>query len=356
MPVTISPPVAKRVTQWDEFSGRFEAVASVEVRARVSGFIDKLHFRDGQLVNVGDLLFTIDKRPFEIAVQSAEAEVARNKAQVDIAELQVERGAALVKSRNIPDAEYDQRKANLAVARAQLKTAEAAVRNAELNLDWTDVRAPLAGRISDRKVDAGNLIQGGQQGATLLATIVTLDPIRFVFDVSESDYLRYTRLFLSGAMASSRDSVNPVRIRLADETEWTRSGKVDFVDNTLSARSGTMRTRAIVENKNQLLTPGIFGRVQLFGGEYDALLIPDTAIVSDQSRKIVFTVNKDNVVQAKPVTLGPLVDGLRVVREGLAAADNVVLDGLANPMVRPGAKVVPQKGEIKTADAKPKSN
>jgi multidrug efflux system membrane fusion protein len=356
MPVTISPPVAKRVTQWDEFSGRFEAVASVEVRARVSGFIDKLHFRDGQLVNVGDLLFTIDKRPFEIAVQSAEAEVARNKAQVDIAELQVERGAALVKSRNIPDAEYDQRKANLAVAKAQLKTAEAAVRNAELNLDWTDVRAPLAGRISDRKVDAGNLIQGGQQGATLLATIVTLDPIRFVFDVSEADYLRYTRLYLSGAMASSRDSVNPVRIRLADESEWTRSGKVDFVDNTLSARSGTMRTRAIVENKNQLLTPGIFGRVQLFGGEYDALLIPDTAIVSDQSRKIVFTVNKDNVVQAKPVTLGPLVDGLRVVREGLAATDNVVLDGLANPMVRPGAKVVPQKGEIKTADAKPKSN
>jgi len=353
MPVTIAPPMAKRVTQWDEFSGRFEAVAQVEVRARVSGFIDKLHFRDGQVVNVGDLLFTIDKRPFEIAVQSAEAEVARNKAQVDIAELQVERGAALVKSRNIPDAEYDQRKANLAVAKAQLKTAEAAVRNAELNLDWTDVRAPLAGRISDRKVDAGNLIQGGQQGATLLATIVTLDPIRFVFDVSESDYLRYTRLFLSGAMASSRDSVNPVRIRLADESEWTRTGKVDFVDNTLSARSGTIRTRAVVENKNQLLTPGIFGRVQLFGGEYDALLIPDSAIVSDQARKIVFTVGADNVVKAKPVTLGPLVDGLRVVREGLAANDNIVLDGLANPMVRPGAKVVPQKGEIKTAEAKP---
>ena len=337
MPVSIAEPLAKRVTQWDEFSGRFEAVASVEVRARVSGFIDKLHFRDGQIVNIGDLLFTIDKRPFEIAVQSAEAEVARNKAQVDIAELQVERGAALVKSKNIPDAEYDQRKANLAVARAQLKTAEAAVRNAELNLDWTDVRAPLAGRISDRKVDAGNLIQGGQQGATLLATIVTLDPIRFVFDVSESDYLRYTRLFLSGAMASSRDSVNPVRIRLADETDWTRNGKVDFVDNTLSARSGTIRTRAIVENKNQLLTPGIFGRVQLFGGEYDALLVPDTAIVSDQSRKIVFTVNKDNVVQGKPVTLGPIVDGLRVVRSGLKPGDVVVVNGLQR--VRPGVKV-----------------
>jgi membrane fusion protein, multidrug efflux system len=353
MPVTVAPPVAKRVTQWDEFSGRFEAVAQVEVRARVSGFIDKIHFRDGQLVNVGDLLFTIDKRPFEIAVESAEAEVARNKAQVDLAELQVDRGASLIKSRTITDAEYDQRKANLSVARAQLKSAEAAVRQAELNLDWTDVRAPLAGRISDRKVDAGNLIQGGQQGATLLATIVTLDPIRFVFDISEADYLRYTRLYLSGALASSRDSLNPVRIRLADETEWTRSGKVDFVDNALSPRSGTMRTRAVVDNKNQLLTPGVFGRVQLFGGEYDALLIPDSAVVSDQSRKIVFTVDGNNVVQAKVITMGPLVDGLRVIRNGLAPTDNVVLDGLANPMVRPGAKVMPQKGEIKTATAEP---
>jgi multidrug efflux system membrane fusion protein len=351
MPVTVAAPIAKRVTQWDEYSGRFEAVAEVEVRARVSGFIDKIHFKDGQLVDVGDLLFTIDKRPYEIAVESAEAEVARNKAQVDLAELQVERGASLIKSRTITESENDQRKANLAVARAQLKAAEAAVRQAELNLDWTDVRAPLAGRISDRKVDAGNLIQGGQQGATLLATIVTLDPIRFVFDVSEADFIRYTRLYLSGAIASARDSVNPVRIRLSDESEWTRVGKVDFVDNTLSPRSGTMRIRAVVENKNQLLTPGIFARVQLFGGEYDAFMIPDSAVVSDQSRKIVFTVGDDNVVQAKVVTLGPIVDGLRVVRQGLAATDNVVLDGLANPMVRPGAKVTPQKGEIKTAEA-----
>jgi len=350
MPVTVAPPVAQRVTQWDEFSGRFEAVASVEVRARVSGFIDKIHFRDGQIVEVGDLLFTIDKRPFEIAVESADAEVARIKAQVDLAVLQVERGASLIKSKTITDADYDQRKANLDVARAQLKAAEAAVRQAQLNLDWTDVRAPLAGRISDRKGDAGNLIQGGQQGATLLATIVTLDPIRFVFDVSEADYLRYTRLFLSGALESSREQ-NPVRIRLADETDWKRTGKVDFVDNILSPRSGTIRTRAIVENKTQLLTPGIFGRVQLYGGEYDALLVPDSAIISDQSRKIVFVVGPDNVVQAKPVTLGPIVDGLRVVRGGLAATDNVVLDGLANPMVRPGGKVEPQKGEIKTAKA-----
>ncbi|MDP2372776.1 efflux RND transporter periplasmic adaptor subunit [Reyranella sp.] len=347
MPVGVAEPLAKRVTQWDEYSGRFEPVASVEVRARVSGFIDKLNFRDGQLVNVGDLLFTIDKRPFEIALESAAAEVARTKAQVELAENQVERSATLIKSRTITDQEHDQRKANLNVARAQQKAAEAGEKTAELNLDWADVRAPIAGRISDRKVDAGNLIAGGQSGATLLATIVSLDPIRFVFDISEADYIRYQRLFLSGSRPSGRgDTVIPVRIRLSDETDWTRTGKIDFVDNTLGSRSGTIRARAIVDNKDQLLTPGIFGRLQLFGGEYDALLIPDSAVISDQARKIVFTVGADNVVQGKPVVLGPLVDGLRVVRSGLTATDKVVLDGLANPMVRPGVKVVPQKGEI----------
>ena len=346
MPVSISAPVAKRVTQWDEYSGRFEAVAMVEIRARVSGFIEKLHFKDGQSVNVGDPLFTIDKRPYEIAVESAAADVARNKAQVALAELQVQRGAALVASRNIPEAENDTRKSNLAVAKAQLKSAEAALRNAELNLEWTDVTAPLAGRLSDRKVDPGNLIQGGQTGATLLATIVSQDPIRFLFDVSEADQLRYQRLSMAGGRPQADSSTIPVRIRLADETVWTRTGKVDFVDNSLSLRSGTIRTRAIVDNKDHLLTPGVFGRIQLYGGEYDALLIPDSAVVSDQARKIVFLVGNDNVVQARPVTLGPVVDGLRVVRTGLKADDKVVLDGLSNPMVRPGAKIVPQKGEI----------
>lgn len=352
MPVGVAEPLAKRVTQWDEYSGRFEPVAAVEVRARVSGFIDQLHFKDGQLVNVGDPLFTIDKRPYEIAVEVAEAEVARNKAQVELAELQVSRGASLIASRTITEAENDSRKSGLAVARAQLKSAEAALRNAKLNLDWTDVRAPLAGRISDRKVDAGNLIAGGQTGATLLATIVTIDPIRFVFDISESDYIRYQRLFLSGSRPSERgDTIIPVRVRLADETDWTRTGKIDFVDNQLGTRSGTIRARAILDNKDQLLAPGIFGRLQLFGGEYDALLIPDSAVISDQARKIVFTVGPDGVVAGKPIVLGPLVDGLRVVRSGLAPTDKVVLDGLANPMVRPGAKVVPQKGEI-TAKAR----
>jgi len=346
MPVSVSAPIAKRVTQWDEYSGRFEAVATVEIRARVSGFIDKLHFKDGQFVNVGEPLFTIDKRPYEIALDSARADVARNKAQVDLADLQVQRGAALVASRNIPEAENDTRKSNLAVAKAQLKAAEAAMRNAELNLEWTEVTAPLSGRISDRKIDAGNLIQGGQTGATLLATIVSQDPIRFLFDVSESDYLRYQRLYMAGARPEADSSTIPVRIRLADETDWKRTGKIDFVDNSLSLRSGTVRTRAVVDNKDHLLTPGVFGRIQLYGGDFDALLIPDAAVVSDQARKIVFVVGNDNVVQARPVTLGQLVDGLRVVRDGLKPDDKVVLDGLANPMVRPGAKIQPQKGEI----------
>lgn len=349
MPVGVSEPIAKRITQWDEYSGRFEAVATVEVRARVSGFIESLHFKDGQIVKQGDPLFTIDKRPYEIAVEVAEADVARNKAQVELAELQVNRGASLIASRTITEAENDSRKSSLAVAKAQLKSAESALRNAKLNLEWTDVTAPIAGRISDRKVDQGNLIQGGQTGATLLAAIVTQDPIRFVFEISESDHIRYTRLFLSGARAQSGSSDLPVRIRLSDETDWTRTGKIDFVDNTLSLRSGTIRTRAVVDNKDRLLTPGIFARIQLYAGDYDALLIPDSAVISDQARKIVFVVGPGDVVQAKPITLGPLVDGLRVVRSGLTATDKVVLDGLANPFVRPGAKVVPQKAEIAAA-------
>ena len=351
MPVSVSEPIAKQVVQWDEYSGRFEARAIVEVRARVSGFVDKLHFKDGQWVNAGDRLFTIDKRPYEIAVESAAADVARNKAQVELAELQVGRGASLIASRTITEQENDSRKSNLAVARAQLKAAEAAMHNAQLNLEWTEVTAPLTGRISDRRVDPGNLIQGGQQGATLLSTIVNTDPIYFLFDVSEADHLRYQHLLQMGVRTRARSSTIPVRIKLADENEWRRLGTIDFVDTVMSPRSGTIRTRAVVENSDHLLTPGVFGRVQLYGGEYNALLVPDSAVVSDQARKIVFVVGTDNVVQARPVTLGPIYEGLRVVHDGLKPDDKVVLDGLANPMVRPGAKITPQPGKI-TASAR----
>jgi len=346
--VTVATPLAKRTTTWDEYSGRFEAVETVEVRPRVSGFVDKVHFKDGQIVKAGDPLFTIDPRPFEIAVESARAEISRAKAQVALALSEVERAAPLVKSGAVTERDFTQRSANLNVTEAQLQVAEANLKAAELNLEWTVVTAPISGRISDRKVDIGNLVIGGSQGTTLLTTIVSLDPIHFVFDTSEADYLRYARLGLAGERTSSRDTASPVRIRLADESDWAHEGRMDFLDNQFNPRSGTMRGRAIIANKDQLFSPGIFARLRLFGGEIDALLLPDSAVVSDQMQKIVFVVGDDGVVKAAPVTLGPLVEGLRVVKGGIKATDKVVLDGLASPFVRPGAKVVTQAGEIKT--------
>jgi multidrug efflux system membrane fusion protein len=344
--VTVAKPLAKRITNWDEYSGRFQAVQMVEVRPRVSGFIDKIHFKDGQIVKAGELLFTVDPRPFELALQSAQAEVARANAQVELAATEVERARPLVRTGVVTERDFDQRAANLSVARAALQAAVAATKNADLNLEWTRVTAPIDGRISDRKVDAGNLVNGGSGTTTLLATIVTQDPIYFLFEVSESDYLRYTRLAEEGKRVSSRDTGNPVRIRLSDETEFKHPGKMDFVDNALNARSGTMRGRAVVDNKSGLLQPGLFARMQLFGGEVDGLLIPDAAVVSDQARKIVFTVGEDGVVKPKQVTLGAIDGGLRVVLSGITAEDRIVIDGIANPMVRPGAKVTPQDGKI----------
>ena len=351
--VTVANPIAKRITTWDEYSGRFEAVETVEVRPRVSGFVDKVHFKDGQIVKAGDPLFTIDPRPFEIAAESARAEIARARAQVALAVSQVERAAPLVKSGAVTERDFTQRSANLNVTEAQLQVAEANLKSAELNLEWTVVKAPISGRISDRKVDIGNLVIGGSQGTTLMTTIVSLDPIHFLFDTSEADYLRYSRLAASGQRASSRENSNPVLVKLADETDWSHKGTMDFVDNQFNPRSGTMRARAVLDNKDQLFSPGIFARLRLFGGEVDGLLIPDTSIVSDQMKKLVFLVGDDGVVKATAVTLGPIYEGLRVVKSGLQASDKIILDGLANPMVRPGAKVTATAGEIKAAAAAP---
>ncbi len=209
--VMVAVPLASRVAQWDEFTGRFEAMERVEVRPRVSGYIDQVHFRDGSIVNQGDLLFTIDQRPFQLAVDSAQADVIRTKAQVVLDEADYERALQLVKTAATPVRELDQRKANLDIARAQVMAAEAALHTAQLNLEWSEVRAPIGGRVSDRRVDPGNLVAGGQNGATLLTTIVKLDPIYFVFDGSEADYIRYSRLSVDGQRGSSRDTPNPVQ-------------------------------------------------------------------------------------------------------------------------------------------------
>ncbi|MGX1741534.1 efflux RND transporter periplasmic adaptor subunit [Bosea sp. NPDC055353] len=347
-PVQVANPLAKRITNWDEYTGRFEASEQVDVRARVSGFIDSVHFRDGSLVQKGDLLFTIDQRPYKLAVDVARAEVARAKAQVELAQNEVERAEGLTQNRTITARDVDQRRANLNSAVGSLQGAEATLKNAELNFEWTEVRAPLAGRISNRRVDPGNLIAGGQSGASLLTTIVAVAPIYFTFDVSEADFLRYARMSNPGGEAA-KDSGALVEVRLADEPKWGRRGKVNFFDNALNARSATIRGRAVFENKDQFLTPGVFGRLRFFAGESDALLVPDTVIASDQAHKIVLTIGPENKVVPKPVVLGPLSEGLRVIRSGLTPEDKVIVGGTANPMVRPGVTVAPQPGEIKVA-------
>ncbi|VFU09682.1 efflux RND transporter periplasmic adaptor subunit [Methylocella tundrae] len=355
--VTVAHPLAKSVPRWDEYTGRFEPLQQVEVRPRVSGAVDTINFVDGQIVKTGDLLFVIDPRPYQIAVDSAQADVAKAQAQVEVAANDVTRAQQLAETRAITLRDVDQRKATLDVARAQQLSAEAALHNAELNLEWTQVRAPIPGRVSDHKIDIGNLVQGGQSGATLLTTIVTLDPIHFVFDASEADYIRYARLATAKERPSSRQFKNPVMVRLADEVDWSHShaGVMDFVDNQLNARAGVIRGRAIFENKDLFLLPGTFGRLRLFGGNINALLIPDSTIASDQASKIVLTVNADNKVVPKTVTLGAMYQGLRVILAGLSENDRVVIEGIANPFVRPGAMVAPKEGAI-TLPAEAASN
>jgi multidrug efflux system membrane fusion protein len=342
--VTVSRPLQQKVTEWDEYTGRFSAVATVEVRARVSGFIDSIHFKDGQIVNQGDLLFIIDPRPYRLTADQAKADLERARAKEDIATADVDRATPLVRNQTLTEREFDNRRTTLRDASGAVASAEAALKQAGLNLEWTEVRAPTRGRISDRRIDAGNLITGGPSGATLLTTIVSVDPIYFIFDGSEADFLRYSRLAAVGARPSSRDAQNPVAVRLADESDYKHQGRMDFVDNVINPKTGTIRGRAIFDNKDGLLTPGFFGRLRLFGGEHDGLLVPDSAIVSDQSNKIVFVVADDGTVGTKRVELGPMIDGLRLVRSGLAATDTVVIDGL--PRARPGQKVTAENGKI----------
>jgi len=347
--VTVALPLQKTITEWDEYTGRFVATAAVEVRARVSGYIDSIKFKDGQIVKQGDPLFVIDPRPYRLAVEQAKADLERAQAKLEIANLDLERATPLVRNQAVTQREFDTRQSSQRDAAGGVASAGAALKQAELNLEWTEVMAPVGGRISDRRVDAGNLITGGPTGATLLTTIVSIDPIYFAFDGSESDFLHYLRLAAAGARPSSRDVQNPVSVQLADENGYKHEGRMDFVDNVVNPKTGTIRGRAIFGNKDGFLTPGFFGRLRLFGGEHEALLIPDGAIASDQASKIVFTVADDGTVGVKRVELGPIVDGLRVIRSGLAGTDRIVIEGLAR--ARPGQKVTPENGKIEAAAA-----
>lgn len=343
--VTVAAPLKQKITDWDEYTGRFTAVQSVELRARVSGYLDAIKFTDGQLVEKGQLLFVIDPRPFQAALDKAQADLKQQQSRQELAASELLRAAKLLEAHAISQEEYDTRADSARQSEASVASARAAARSAALDLEFTEIRSPIAGRIGDRKIDIGNVVSGGSSSSTLLATIVSQDPIYFEFDGSEADYLRYVRLSQSGTRPSSRDAANKVYVRLMDENKWAHEGKMNFVDNQLDSGSGTVRGRAIFANAGAVFQPGMFGRLRLIGaGDYDALLLPDEAIVSDQATKLVMVVDQDGVVAPHKVTLGGKVDGLRVIKSGITATDQIVISGLTR--ARPGAKVTPQPGKI----------
>jgi len=339
-PVTVAQPTKRTVTDWDEFTGRFEAVEEVQVRARVGGFVNSVEFRDGAIVRAGDLLYVIDSRPFEAVAEQADGQLSDARAKAELAKRELDRALTLVQTSAVSESIVDQRRQTLQAAHAAEMQAEGALKAANLNIEFTHVIAPMAGRVSRHLVSVGNLVQGSEGNATLLTSIVTLDPIYIYFDVDEATYLKNNKLWFEGRRPSSRDTPNPVQVTLTGETKPSHDGKMDFLDNRLDVSTGTLRSRAVIPNKDFSILPGQFGRVRLIGSSpYEALLLPDTAIATDQSRKIVFVVKDDDTVEAKPVTLGPLDEGLRVIRDGLKAEDRVIVDGIQRARV--GAKVTP---------------
>jgi len=341
--VTVARPQKQTVTDFDEYVGRFIAVDSVEIRARVSGYLQKVDFKDGQIVKQGDLLFAIDRRPFETSLAQVRATLAQARANLAYAESDLGRASQLVRDRTITEQSFEQRTQAKRVAEASVAAQEAAVRQAELDLQFTDLKAPLTGRIGDRRVSEGNLVTGGTAGnTTLLATIVSIDPIRFEFTFDEASFLRYERLGKEGKDITSRSTGVEVAVRLIDEPDFAHKGKMDFVDNMIERSSGTIRGRALLTNPEGVFTPGMFGRVRIPGSPpYEALLLPDTAIGSEQVRKFVLVVDGENIARAKYVTLGQLVGNLRVIKDGIAPDDRVIVNGLMR--ARPGTKVAPQE-------------
>jgi RND family efflux transporter MFP subunit len=346
--VTVAVPIKRTVIDQDEYVGRFVAVDSVEVRARVSGYLDRIHFTDGQLVKQGDLLFTIDKRPFQTTLDQAKGNLQQAQANLAFTEADLARGAQLVKERTITEQTFDQRTQAKRVAEASVAALTAAVRQASLDLEFTELRAPVAGRIGDRRVSPGNLVTGNTTGTTsLLATIVSIDPIRFEFTFDEASYLRYERLAKGGRDMTSRDGSSLVSLKLLDEQDFVHQGRMDFVDNVIDRSSGTIRGRAVFSDPDGVFTPGMFARVRVPGSpSYTALLVPDAAIGTEQTRKYVLTVNAEDVVKLKYVTLGQVFNGQRVIKAGLQEDDRVIVNGLMR--ARPEAKVA---SETETAPA-----
>jgi len=336
--VTVAAPLQREIVEWDDYIGRFEASRSVELRPRVSGEVTAVHFRDGQFVRRGQPLFTIDPRPYRAALAEAQAGVATARSDLVLARSDLARALRLVEEDAVARSEVDALRARVNAANAALAAAQARVRSRSLDVEFTTVRAPISGRISDRRIDPGNLVAAGDgTAATLLTTIVATDPLYFSFDGSEGLFLKAKRQGL--------DSGAEVQIRLQDEADYRWRGTLDFTDNGLDPRSGTIRARAVIRNPDNFLTPGMFGNMRLANGaKTDALLVPDSAVVTDQTRKLLLVVDRSGTVAARPVELGPLVDGLRVVRKGLKPTDQVVIQGVQAAM--PGGKVRPERGRI----------
>jgi len=332
--VTVAAPLLREITEWDDYVGRFEASRSVEVRPRISGQVTAVHFTDGAIVRKGQLLFTIDPRPYAAALAEARADAASARSDLELARVNLTRANRLIADEAVSQSDLDQLNAKVRAASAALAAADARVRSRSLDVEFTQVRAPIGGRISDRRVDAGNLVAAGEgPSGSLLTTINALDPIYFNFDSSEALFLKAQRERQAGGAAAQQ-----VEIRLQDESDYRWTGRVDFADNAINANSGTLRVRAVIDNPDYFLTPGMFGNMRLAqGGTVSALLVPDAAVRTDQARKQLFVVGKDGTVAARPVETGPLVAGLRVIRSGLKADDRVIVQGIQ--FAQPGAKV-----------------
>lgn len=350
-PVTVANPLVQELVEWQEFTGQFAAVETVDIRPRVSGYLESVFFQDGDLVEQDQLLFIIDQDPFEASHAAANARLSQARARLSLADSQLDRARGLLANNNISRATFDERQEELRAASAAVQEAEANLRLADLDLGYTAISAPISGRIGRREVSVGNLVIGGSAGTTTtLTTIVSVDPIRFEFDMSEAFFLRYQRATMAGVLESHRDGGVRVEARLFDEDAWPREGRLDFVDNRVDRTSGTIRMRAEFPNPDGFLIPGQFGILRLPGSpRYAAILLPDEAILNDQDRRVVYTVDDNNIVQQRVVRPGPRELGLRIIRSGLSAEDRVIINGILR--ARPGAPVTPMDGTVALPDA-----
>ncbi|WP_375461393.1 efflux RND transporter periplasmic adaptor subunit [uncultured Enterovirga sp.] len=339
--VTVAKPIVKDVVEYDDFTGRFEAADSVEIRARVSGYLEKVAFIDGAIVKKGDILFVIDRRPYKAALDQAEATVVSAQSRLTFAQADLDRAVSLQRTGNIAEQLVDQRRQSATSSRADLDNSNAALRNAQLNYDFTEIRSPIAGRIGRKLISEGNLVNAND---TTLTSIVTLDPIYFYFDIDERSYLAYSRTLLLERQAG-RDADYAAQVGVTDERQPKRPARLDFLDNRIDAASGTIRARAVVQNADLFLVPGLFGQIRIAGSQpYRGVLVPDEAIGTDQDRRIVWTVAEDGTVAQKVVRPGPKIDGYRLIRTGLTGDETIVIAGLQR--VRAGAKVTAQRQDL----------